>query len=106
MRKITPGDSSLAARLKREIEGDVLFDAASRGRYSTDASIYQIEPLGVVVPLTEEDALAALAVARDEGVPVLARGGGSSQCGQAAFANPPPQPSCAFTASGSALRCG
>ena len=74
--------SSLAARLRREIEGDVLFDAASRGRYSTDASIYQIEPVGVVVPRTEEDALVALQVAADAGVPVLARGGGTSQCGQ------------------------
>jgi FAD/FMN-containing dehydrogenase/Fe-S oxidoreductase len=82
MRTITPGDSALAARLKREVRGDVLFDAASRGRYSTDASIYQIEPLGVVVPKTEEDALAAFRVAIDEGVPVLARGGGTSQCGQ------------------------
>ncbi|HSD99804.1 MAG TPA: FAD-linked oxidase C-terminal domain-containing protein [Burkholderiales bacterium] len=82
MRKIAPGDSSLAARLKREIRGDVLFDAASRGRYSTDASIYQIEPLGVVVPQTEEDALTAFRVAVEEGVPVLARGGGTSQCGQ------------------------
>jgi FAD/FMN-containing dehydrogenase/Fe-S oxidoreductase len=82
MRKIVPGDSALAARLKRELRGDVLFDAASRGRYSTDASIYQIEPLGVVVPQTEEDALAALAIGLEEGVPVLARGGGTSQCGQ------------------------
>ena len=46
------GDSGLAARLRREIKGDVLFDAGSRGRYSTDASIYQIEPVGVVVPKT------------------------------------------------------
>ena len=82
MRKISPGDSALATRLKREVRGDVLFDAASRGRYSTDASIYQIEPVGVVVPATEEDALAAFHIAMDEGVPVLARGGGTSQCGQ------------------------
>ena len=82
MRKIVPGDSALAARLKREIRGDVLFDAASRGRYSTDASIYQIEPVGVVVPATEDDALAAFRIAVDEGVPVLPRGGGTSQCGQ------------------------
>jgi FAD/FMN-containing dehydrogenase/Fe-S oxidoreductase len=60
----------------------VLFDAASRGRYSTDASIYQVEPLGVVVPRTEEDALAAFRIAVEEGVPVLPRGGGTSQCGQ------------------------
>jgi len=81
-RKITPGDSALAARLKREVRGAVLFDAASRGRYSTDASIYQIEPIGVVVPRTEKDALAAFRIAVEEGVPVLARGGGTSQCGQ------------------------
>jgi FAD/FMN-containing dehydrogenase/Fe-S oxidoreductase len=82
MRNITPGDSALAARLRREVRGDVLFDAASRGRYSTDASIYQVEPVGVVVPQTEEDALAAFRIGIEEGVPVLARGGGTSQCGQ------------------------
>ena len=81
-RSITPGDSLLAARLRREVKGAVLFDAASRGRYSTDASIYQVEPLGVVVPATEEDALAAFRIGVDEGVPVLPRGGGTSQCGQ------------------------
>ena len=59
MRKISPGDLALATRLKREVRGAVLFDAASRGRYSTDASIYQVEPVGVVVPATEEDALTA-----------------------------------------------
>ena len=81
-RSIRPGDPAFAARLKRELQGEVLFDAASRGRYSTDASIYQIEPIGVVVPRTEEDALAALQLALEEGVPVLPRGGGTSQCGQ------------------------
>src|SRR5688572_447689 len=81
-REIDPGDSALAARLRREVRGDVLFDAASRGRYSTDASIYQVEPIGVVVPETEEDALAAFRIGVEEGVPVLARGGGTSQCGQ------------------------
>jgi FAD/FMN-containing dehydrogenase/Fe-S oxidoreductase len=81
-RSIRPGDSALAARLRREVRGEVLFDAASRGRYATDASIYQIEPIGVVVPRTEEDALAAFRIAVDEGVPVLPRGGGTSQCGQ------------------------
>jgi FAD/FMN-containing dehydrogenase/Fe-S oxidoreductase len=76
------GESALAARLRREIRGDVLFDAASRGRYSTDASIYQIEPVGVVVPQTEDDARIAIQVAADEGVPILPRGAGTSQCGQ------------------------
>ena len=76
------GDSALAARLRRELRGEVLFDAASRGRYSTDASIYQIEPVGVVVPQSEEDARIAIQIAADQGVPVLPRGGGTSQCGQ------------------------
>jgi FAD/FMN-containing dehydrogenase/Fe-S oxidoreductase len=84
VRSVKPGPDpgALAARLKREIRGEVLFDAASRGRYSTDASIYQIEPVGVVVPKTEEDALVTLQIAMEEGVPLLARGGGTSQCGQ------------------------
>jgi FAD/FMN-containing dehydrogenase/Fe-S oxidoreductase len=81
-RRILLGDTALAARLRREVRGEILFDAASRGRYSTDASIYQIEPVGVVVPQTEEDALTAFRIAIEEGVPVLARGGGTSQCGQ------------------------
>ncbi|MGH7098465.1 MAG: FAD-binding and (Fe-S)-binding domain-containing protein, partial [Stellaceae bacterium] len=74
--------SALAARLRRETEGEVLFDAFSRGRYATDASIYQIEPVGVIVPKTREDVVAALTIAREEGVPVLPRGAGTSQCGQ------------------------
>ena len=76
------GDTMLAARLRREIEGEVLFGRADRGRYATDASIYQVEPVGVVVPRTEQDAAAAIAICRERGVPVLARGGGTSQCGQ------------------------
>ncbi|MEE2981212.1 MAG: FAD-binding oxidoreductase, partial [Pseudomonadota bacterium] len=79
---IQPGDHALAARFERELEGEVLFDQFSRGRYSTDASIYQIEPIGVVVPKTEEDVRRAIEIARHEGVPVLPRGGGTSQCGQ------------------------
>ncbi len=77
-----PGDPALAARLRRAVAGEVLFDPASRGRYATDASIYQVEPLGVVVPRRTDDVAAALAIAREAGVPVLARGGGTSQCGQ------------------------
>ena len=72
----------LARRLQREVDGEVLFDAFSRGRYSTDASIYQIEPVGVVVPRTEEAARIALQIAAGEGVPILPRGAGTSQCGQ------------------------
>ena len=78
----TKGDSALAARLRREIEGEVLFDAFSRGRYSTDASHYQIEPLGVVVAKTQQDIRTVMEIAAEEGIPVLPRGGGTSQCGQ------------------------
>ncbi len=60
----------------------MLFDAFSKGRYSTDASIYQIEPIGVVIPRTEEAARIALQIAAEEGVPILPRGAGTSQCGQ------------------------
>jgi len=79
---LTPGDSHLAERLRREIRGEVLFSRADRGRYATDASIYQVEPVGVVVPEEIGDVAAALSIAREQGVPVLARGGGTSQCGQ------------------------
>ncbi|TNF88136.1 MAG: FAD-binding oxidoreductase, partial [Gammaproteobacteria bacterium] len=76
------GDSRLATRLRREIEGEVIFDAFSRGRYSTDASIYQVEPLGVVVARNREDIKRAIEIAADESIPVLPRGGGTSQIGQ------------------------
>ncbi|HYZ89836.1 MAG TPA: FAD-binding oxidoreductase, partial [Myxococcales bacterium] len=76
------GDPILASRLRQVLRGDVLFDAFSRGRYSTDASIYQIEPIGVALPRGTEDVEAAVALAREEGFPVIARGGGSSQNGQ------------------------
>ena len=72
----------LATRLRRETTGEVLFSRADRGRYSTDASIYQIEPVGVLVPRTIEDVATAMAIARESDVPVLPRGGGTSQCGQ------------------------
>src|SRR4051812_33544009 len=73
---------TLEERLSREITGDVFFDAFNRGRYATDASFYQIMPAGVVVPRTIEEALRALAIARDAGRVVTPRGGGTSQCGQ------------------------
>src|SRR5688572_29664328 len=79
----TTSHSAFASRLRKELDAEVLFDAASRGRYATDASIYQIEPIGIVVPRTEEAARGAIALAAAEGVPILPRGAGSSQCGQA-----------------------
>ncbi|MES2025978.1 MAG: FAD-linked oxidase C-terminal domain-containing protein [Pseudomonadota bacterium] len=74
--------SPLASRLRKELRGDVLFGNADRGRYATDASIYQIMPIGVVVPRDQADLLLCLDIARSEKTPILARGGGTSQCGQ------------------------
>jgi FAD/FMN-containing dehydrogenase len=74
--------AALMQRLVKECRGDVMFDIASRGRYATDASIYQVFPIGVVVPRDEADARTALAIARELDVPILPRGAGSSQCGQ------------------------
>ena len=65
----------LAQRLAAETTGEVLFSPADRGRYATDASIYQVMPVGVFVPRTAEDARLALDICRDLKVPVLARGG-------------------------------
>src|SRR3989440_2057214 len=72
----------LERRLNAERAGEVLFDRFTRGRYATDASHYQVMPLGVVLPRTMAEAERALAVARAEGVSVTARGGGTSQSGQ------------------------
>ena len=70
-------------RLKQEVQGDILFDDFSRGRYSTDASIYQLMPVGIVIPASEDDVQIALQIAVEEGVPLLPRGSGTSQNGQA-----------------------
>jgi FAD/FMN-containing dehydrogenase/Fe-S oxidoreductase len=75
-------EKTLERRLTAEQAGEVRFDAFTRGRYATDASHYQIMPLGVVTPRSVADAEQALAVCRSEGVPVTPRGGGTSQAGQ------------------------
>jgi FAD/FMN-containing dehydrogenase/Fe-S oxidoreductase len=72
----------LAERLARETRGEVLFSVADRGRYATDASIYQVMPVGVFVPTSAGEARIALDICRDLKVPVVPRGGGTSQCGQ------------------------
>ena len=77
---VVPG---LERRLKAHLLGDVAFDAFTRGRYATDASHYQIMPLGVVAPRSVKEVEHALAIAREEGASVLARGAGTSQAGQA-----------------------
>lgn len=68
--------------LRKDFQGDILFDAFSRGRYATDASIYQILPAGVVAPRSRDDVEVALRAARAADIPVTGRGGGTSQCGQ------------------------
>src|ERR1700686_295919 len=73
----------LERRLKAELSGDVQFDRFTPGRYAPDASHYQITPVGVVAPRTIEEAERAIGIARSENVSVLARGGGTSQAGQA-----------------------
>jgi FAD/FMN-containing dehydrogenase/Fe-S oxidoreductase len=77
--QLLPG---LERKLKAEIGGEVMFDRFSRGRYATDASHYQMMPVGVVAPRTVAEAERAIALAREEGVSVLPRGGGTSQAGQ------------------------
>jgi FAD/FMN-containing dehydrogenase/Fe-S oxidoreductase len=72
----------LAQRLRSETQGEVLFGAGDKARYATDASIYQVMPTGVFVPKVEADIALALAICRDLKVPITARGGGTSQCGQ------------------------
>src|SRR5229473_5514504 len=76
---IVPG---LERRLKTQLLGDVQFDPFTRGRYATDASHYQMMPIGVVAPRSIKEAEYALAIAREEGVSVLPRGAGTSQSGQ------------------------
>src|SRR5215475_15170335 len=73
----------IEAELKKRVEGDVRFDKYSRLLYSTDASIYQIEPIGVVVPRHKGDVQAVIEIANRLGVSILPRGGGTSLAGQA-----------------------
>src|SRR5699024_1942577 len=73
---------ALESALRGRIQGEVRFDQYNRMLYSTDASNYMIEPLGVVLPRTVDDIQAALDIAREFQVPVLPRGGGSSLAGQ------------------------
>ena len=77
------GIDNLQRELKEQIEGEVRFDAISRALYSTDASVYQIQPLGVVVPKHRQDILRTLEICRRFGCSLTMRGGGTSQAGQA-----------------------
>jgi FAD/FMN-containing dehydrogenase/Fe-S oxidoreductase len=73
---------TLQRELEHAIDGEVRFDPVSRALYSTDASVYQIEPLGVVIPRSADAVATAVTIAARHGVPITPRGGGTSQAGQ------------------------
>ncbi len=73
---------ALARHLRQNLQGEIRFDPTARHLYSTDASIYQIRPLGVVLPKTVEDLHAAVQIATEMRIPLTARGGGTSLSGQ------------------------
>ena len=75
-------NSLLQQLLSEQIEGEVRFDLYYKALYSTDASLYQIEPIGVVIPLHKTDILRTIQICYDQNVPVLPRGGGTSLAGQ------------------------
>ena len=74
--------NKISKEISNKVEGKTLFDDFSRGRYSTDASVYQIKPIGVVLPKDTNDVLNVMEYSQQNSIPLLARGGGSSQCGQ------------------------
>lgn len=80
---LSAAQAALADALRQALPGAVRFDTTSRVLYSTDASNYQIEPMGVVIPRTADDVAAAVAICAQAGAPILARGAGSSLSGQA-----------------------
>ncbi len=75
--------SALEGELRKQLEGEVRFDAISRALYSTDASVYKIRPLGVVIPKTREDIVRMVEICGRFRCPITMRGGGTSQAGQA-----------------------
>ena len=75
--------ADLRGDLEASLEGEVRFDKVSRALYSTDASVYKIEPVGVAIVRSREDILRTIECAREHGCSITARGGGTSQAGQA-----------------------
>ncbi len=75
--------AALKAELQRDLSGEVRFDAISRALYSTDASVYQIKPIGVAIPKTRHDIVRIVEICARFGCPITMRGGGTSQAGQA-----------------------
>src|SRR4051812_46941437 len=82
VQRVNVDAAALASELRREVRGEVRFDDGSRALYATDASNYRQVPLGVVIPRDADDVVAAVALARKHGAPILARGGGTSLAGQ------------------------
>ena len=77
------GDTDqLLKKLKNNTSAEVYYDNFTKGRYATDASIYQMVPYGVLIPKTKKDLIETINYARESKIPLLARGGGTSQCGQ------------------------
>ena len=75
--------AALQNELKRQIQGEVRFDTITRALYSTDASVYMIRPLGVVIPKNREDVIRIVQICGRMRCPLTMRGGGTSQAGQA-----------------------
>lgn len=75
-------EQALEQALTNEIEGEVRFDAYSKALYSTDASLYQIDPIGVIVPKNKQDVIKTVQIAAERKTPILPRGGGTSLAGQ------------------------
>src|SRR5690349_16981860 len=82
MLKRTTTPSALAEDLRAGQVGEVRFDVGSRALYATDASNYRQVPIGVVIPKSRDDLIRAVSICHGHSVPVLARGGGTSLCGQ------------------------
>ncbi len=82
VQRVNVDAAALASALKRSVRGEVRFDDSARAMYATDASNYRQVPIGVVLPKDADDVIATVALAREHGAPILARGGGTSLAGQ------------------------
>ena len=100
--------TSLPEELRREIDGEVRFDAGSRALYAVTGSNYRQLPIGVVVPKTIDDVIATVAICRRHGAPVLGRGGATSLAGQcvAGWDSSCLEPGCSSPAFSSRECCG
>ena len=76
----TSTSGTLEAHLSDTLAGDVRFDLYSKALYSTDASLYQIQPIGVVIPKDSQDVIKTVQIASEHNVPILPRGGGTRSC--------------------------